>query len=99
MKMKNKLTCNIHGERKIAFVCQHLINGVRQGFWEPFDSNPAIEYESEELNAWCKKCDKILNETGMWNNESEKYANIQLVCDKCFFKLKKENKLNPNNNG
>lgn len=97
--MDNKLTCDIHGDRKIAFVCQHLLNGDKQGFWKPFDTDPTEEYTSESLNAWCNNCDEVLCEAGAWNDRSEKYANIQLICDYCYFEIKKKNKLNSNNNG
>ena len=97
--MEKKIQCKKHGERYPAFVCQHLVDGTGLGFWEPFDSDPTKTYTEEELNAWCNKCDEILIKEGEWNDKSEAFAQIKLVCDKCFFRMKLANKLNQNGNG
>ncbi|MEZ0183782.1 hypothetical protein AB9T89_16180 [Flavobacterium oncorhynchi] len=87
-----KVECSNHGLRNNAFVCQHLVNSEFPGFWEPFDSDSTKEYDDGELNAWCDKCDKILVEQGEWNDVSEEFAQIQLICEVCFFELKELNR-------
>ncbi len=83
--------CCAHGERYPAYVCRHLNLHTPVGFYEPFDSDPTKTYANEELNAWCDACDEVLWEVGEWNEESEAFALIKLVCDKCFFKMKELN--------
>jgi len=94
-----KLECTTHGEQYAAFICQHLVEGIELGFWEPFDSTADEIYTEGELNGWCDKCDDVLMEEGEWNDKSEAFAKIQVVCTKCYFSIKKLNKRNPNNNG
>ena len=89
MSENKKVDCFNHGLRNRAFVCQHLICGDAKGFWEPFDSDPTRQYPDGELNAWCDECDKILMKEGEWNEKSETFAQIQLICDECFFQMKK----------
>ncbi len=61
------------------------------GFYEPFDSDPNKIYANDELNAWCDACDEVLWKVGEWNEDTEAFASIKLVCDKCFFKMKELN--------
>jgi hypothetical protein len=91
MKEIKKLLCENHGSRYPAFVCQHLNTITKVGFWEPFDSDSNEIYSNEELNGWCDECNKVLIEEGKWNEKSETFANIKLVCDKCYFAMKELN--------
>jgi uncharacterized protein YjaG (DUF416 family) len=50
-----------------------------------------VTYANDELNAWCDACDEVLAEVGEWNDESEGYAKIKLICDVCYFEMKKLN--------
>jgi hypothetical protein len=88
---QNVVECCTHGERYPAYVCQHLSLHTPVGFYEPFDSDPTKAYKNDELNAWCDACDKVLTEVGEWNDESEAFAGITMVCDRCFFNMKKLN--------
>ncbi|HHT9079608.1 hypothetical protein [Flavobacterium psychrophilum] len=85
---RNKVECDNHGLRNPAFVCQHLNLEFKVGFNEPY-----LEVNSKEkdLNAWCDECEKVRVLEGEWNDISEGYAKIKLVCDKCFFEMKKLN--------
>lgn len=85
---QNKVECCDHGLRNRAYVCQHLVRSEFKGFWEPFDSDSTKTYNNDELNAWCDECDIILNEQGEWNDISEAFAGIKLICDVCFFGMK-----------
>jgi hypothetical protein len=86
-----KVECCNHGLRNEAYVCQHLVTSEFNGFWESFDSDSTKEYVDGELNAWCNECDKVLVEQGEWNDISEAFAKIELVCDACFFEMKELN--------
>lgn len=47
--------------------------------------------EDDDLQAWCSKCEDIRLKDGGWNDENMKYANIKLVCEKCYFEMKDNN--------
>ena len=87
----NIVECCTHGNRYPAYVCQHLNLHTPVGFYEPFASDPSVTYANDELSAWCEACDEVLAEAGEWNDESEAFAKIKLVCDVCFFEMKKLN--------
>lgn len=90
MAQEKKVECENHGLRKPAFICQHLNKISKTGFYEPFPDpdNPA---SSDELQAWCDECEKIRSAEGEWNDKSESFAKIKLICDECFFDIKKFN--------
>jgi hypothetical protein len=89
-KEKYNVTCGAHGARRAAFVCQHLNSYTRTGFHEPFDSDPSIEAD-DDYQAWCDACEKVRLHEGEWNDVSEGFAKIRLVCDQCFFEIKAKN--------
>lgn len=90
MMDNNKVECGDHGLRRPAFVCQHLTAFDKVGFHEPFDQKPEDELE-DGFQAWCDECEKIRSKEGEWNDVSEGFAKIKLVCDLCFFEMKKIN--------
>ena len=84
--------CDSHGETRPAFVCHHFFSGERVGWNEPG------EYEEDEddefagcINAWCDNCEEFVNKIGTWNEESEAFADIRLVCENCALKFKEAN--------
>lgn len=80
--------CGKHGSRRPAYVCQHLNTKHRVGFYEPTPSHPDVIQPDDDLEAWCDECEKVRAAEGEWNDTSEAFANIRLVCDKCFFEMK-----------
>lgn len=94
------MECSKHGKQGYGLVCHHLIQENKSlGFWESINSDSTKKYKDGELNAWCDECDKVLIQEGEWNEKSESFAQIQLICTSCYFEIKNKNKLNPNNNG
>jgi hypothetical protein len=85
-----QITCETHGAGRIAFVCQHLINGDCAGFHEAFESNPLIE-QDDDYQAWCDECEKVRLKEGEWNDVSMAFAKIKLVCDQCYLEIKRRN--------
>jgi hypothetical protein len=84
---KRVISCGTHGEVLPAFVCCHLVQESDRplGFVEPdVDPNDV----DDDLQAWCGACDLMLQREGEWNDVSEGYANIRLVCEFCFAKLR-----------
>ncbi len=78
--MSDKIQCNTHGESLQTFVCTHLLGeGVRLGFNrnEPDEENPFPD-------AWCDKCEIISAAHDGWDEESEKLAEISLLCAGCY---------------
>lgn len=92
-KMKqNNIKCEYHGFARYAFVCQHLNFEHKTGFEEAFETFPNMNLnDDEDLQAWCNDCEKIRISTNGWNEESERYANIRLICEYCYFELKEFN--------
>ena len=84
------MTCESHGASRTAFVCQHLNKNTHTGFHEAFESNPLIEPD-DDYQAWCDECEKMRQQEGEWNDVSEGFAEIRLICDQCFFEIKSRN--------
>ena len=86
--------CAQHGYSRPAFVCQHLDCKTVKGFEEAFETYKGMELdEDDDLQAWCDECEKVRAEYGEWNEESENFAQIQLVCENCYFELKEFNQI------
>ena len=84
------VTCESHGTSRAAFVCQHLNKDTFTGFHEAFGSNPLVEPD-DDYQAWCGECEKIRLQEGEWNDVSEGFAKIRLICGQCFFEIKRRN--------
>ena len=75
----------MHGEASPAYVCQHLLDGLRArdirsiGFYEA-GSEPGEEDDC----GWCRACEGMRLAEGGWNDKSEGFAQIKLVCSGCF---------------
>lgn len=90
-KLKQKtVNCGNHGFRREAFVCQHLNSEANKGFVEAFETYKDMELDDgESFQAWCNKCEKIRLKSGGWNDDSEKFAKIKLICEECYFEYKR----------
>ncbi|PWG79275.1 hypothetical protein DDR33_17970 [Pararcticibacter amylolyticus] len=87
--MKDKYVgCESHGTGRIAFVCQHLLEGSNLGFHEVFDSNPLIEPEND-YQAWCDKCEKAWERERAWTENFKAFTDLKIVCDQCYFDIKR----------
>jgi ferredoxin len=86
--MSETVECKAHGEQQETFVCHHLFKALDSGekvgfFWsgEP------------RGDAWCSACEAVrIREggiTGDWNERSEKFADIKLLCGACYDQLRK----------
>ncbi|MCQ4139418.1 DUF6882 domain-containing protein [Chryseobacterium sp. EO14] len=92
-KLKQKtVDCVHHGYSRPAFVCQHLTLETPKGFEEAFETYKGMELDEEDdFQAWCSKCEKVRIEHDGWNEESESFAKIKLICENCYFELKEFN--------
>jgi hypothetical protein len=85
--MTNTVECHAHGEQERTFVCQHLVSALGTGekvgfFWSG----------GPRGDAWCSACEEVrLREggsTGDWNERSEAFASIKLLCGACYDRLR-----------
>lgn len=84
--------CGEHGEARPAFVCHHLVSGEKVGWYEPDECSDDEDDEFAGcINAWCEECEKVCNEGGGWNDETEAFAQITLVCENCALRFKELN--------
>ncbi len=86
------IDCNEHGKSRAAFICEHLNCVTRTGFEEAFPSYPGMPLEEDEdFQAWCDECEKIRVKYDGWTDESMELVKIKLVCERCYFDIKKFN--------
>lgn len=78
--MADKIQCDTHGECFATFVCTHLlVESAGLGFNrnEPDDEEPFPD-------AWCDNCEIIRVAHDGWDEESEKLAEISMICSGCY---------------
>ena len=81
--------CAQHGATRPSFVCQHLLQSLKTG--ESCEVNWTRD-EDNQVNAWCDQCDDYLLANGNeWNDKTEAFASIKLICEDCFGTLKTTN--------
>jgi hypothetical protein len=62
------------------------------GFEESFETFEGMELlEDDDLQAWCDECESVRQNEGEWNEKSMAFAEIKLVCEKCYFEMKELN--------
>ncbi|MQX52029.1 hypothetical protein [Alcanivorax sediminis] len=89
-----KVNCRIHGSSGYALVCQHLANQCSSDapmtyYLAADDDSPD---RSQVENAWCDECDKVLLREGDWNDTSEAFASVKVICAQCFNDMKMKNR-------
>lgn len=77
--------CNQHGQANPAFACSHSVASLhdsrRRGL--VFHRDEDVQY-----NGWCDECERSLVDHGdEWNDETEAFAKIRLICEYCFEQL------------
>lgn len=85
---ENQIECAEHGKTPATFICRHLSEGEGLGFHEGHDpENPDDLYP----DAWCDACEEVLEREGEWNDTSEGFANIKIVCANCYQDIRERN--------
>ncbi|WP_032096973.1 MULTISPECIES: hypothetical protein [unclassified Alteromonas] len=88
METDNTVNCCKHGEQQATFVCQHLMDSMTTKNKVGYNSAPESD-DNKRPDAWCNQCEvKRLECGGDWNEESEAFANIKLVCGCCYDQAK-----------
>jgi len=92
-KIKDKyVQCSKHEYKRISFVCKHLNHSDKVGFNEAFETfENMVLPDDDDFQAWCDACEKIRKREGEWNEKSMAFAQIKVVCEKCYFEMKKLN--------
>ncbi|MFN0250130.1 MAG: DUF6882 domain-containing protein [Kofleriaceae bacterium] len=90
MSDSEQVTCGTHGTTPSTFACRHLTQGVACGYYasveDPRDKWP---------DAWCDLCEEAFQTTGEWNDESEKVADVKLMCTHCYEAARSRNQHPP----
>ncbi len=83
----SEMKCPKHGPASEAFVCQHIVAGMRQGqavgfFW-------AAGSTSAYPDAWCRACNTRLEKSGgEWTGEAAAQLGVKLICHHCYLEAR-----------
>ncbi|HEX8410599.1 MAG TPA: hypothetical protein VF883_17170 [Thermoanaerobaculia bacterium] len=87
---KRQIVCDVHGASAPAYVCQHLVTGKGLGFFA------AADIENARPDAWCSACETTrISEGGEWNDRSEEFAGITVICAFCYDRARERNESRP----
>lgn len=82
--------CFKHGKQQATYVCQHIVQSLRdgqpKGFWSSGESP-----DNPRPDSWCSACEEVVNRVGEWNDESESFAGVSLLCGACYDLAKEMN--------
>jgi hypothetical protein len=78
--MTDILKCASHGEPEEVFICAHLVGETSGLGFHREDPSP----ENSFPDAWCDKCEVVRAAQNGWNEQSELFMDIQLVCEICY---------------
>lgn len=85
---EQKVCCETHGSGTATFLCKHLLEGEKRGFHVGYDpKQPYALYP----DAWCDECDTVLDKEGEWNEVSENFADVKMVCSDCYQEIRERN--------
>ena len=59
-------------------------------FFEP-DGPPTSANESGEQSAWCSEGERVRQQQGGWDDISEGFAGVTIICDACFERARQRN--------
>ena len=84
--------CARHGDNREAFMCEHLLQGTRLGFFSDTD-DPSNPYP----DAWCPSCERVKGEPGEFDSDYARET-FKLVCGACYEEIKAKNIIDPGPN-
>lgn len=76
--------CSTHGTQQETFVCQHVVQGLRDRrrvgfFWTQCDP------ENLRPDAWCLECEERVRLTdGDWVGEAGEHLKAKILCGECY---------------
>ena len=84
--------CERHGQGYETFVCTHLRKGVACGY---VSSTGLDRGDDPWPDAWCSVCEEVRAKEGGWNDVSEAFADIVLLCSGCYEDARRRNEQLP----
>jgi hypothetical protein len=85
-----QVECGEHGTQEATFVCQHLVHSLQSGEAVGFHWSPSED--TTRGDAWCSACEaERIRCGGDWNDESEAFAGISLLCGACYDRVREIN--------
>lgn len=82
-----QIECEIHGTSYATCVCHHLLTGQSLGFVCADDS------DDPQPDAWCSECEKVRLAEGEWNERSESFTRVSVICADCYEEVRQRNEL------
>jgi len=67
------------------------VRGQGLGFLEP-NREPISADEPDERCAWCADCERVRSQQCGWNDISEAFAGVTMICDLCFDAARSRNR-------
>jgi hypothetical protein len=92
--VERRVHCAQHGTFGPAFVCRHVRHGSGLGFYVancPNADDPVGSDFDGCPNGWCEECEQKRLQCGGWNEESEAFSGVTLVCARCFEEIRCRN--------
>ncbi|MBL8934754.1 MAG: DUF2199 domain-containing protein [Archangium sp.] len=80
------VSCERHGTSEATFICGHLAGAVGAGFFTAEDADGVARPD-----AWCARCDEVLQAEREWHDTSEGFAHIRLACAGCYDEIRAHN--------
>jgi hypothetical protein len=78
--------CATHGPAVATFVCRHLACGSGLRYYAATDTDGPYPH------MWCAECEQVrIQEGGDWNDASEAFAGITLICNRCYEAVRQRN--------
>jgi len=81
---KHAVECPEHGIRDATYVCQHLAAGGGSGFHCGHD-------DDDPDRLWPDACERVRESEGEWNDRSETFAGVRLLCSGCYQRVRHRN--------
>jgi hypothetical protein len=90
--MTKMIACAEHGSQPETFVCDHILQTLRDRRPRGFIFDP--DSDQEYPDAWCRECDEMLHASGgEWTDELGTAAHVRLLCARCYLAAKALNGL------
>ncbi|HYO77912.1 MAG TPA: hypothetical protein VE010_15750 [Thermoanaerobaculia bacterium] len=83
---KRQIHCERHGATLPAYTCKHLVTGTDRGFFAG-----ELTEGSSRPDAWCAECENVRIAEGEWNDRSQAFAEIKLICAFCYDQARERN--------
>lgn len=84
--MANTVRCSEHGEQEETFVCQHIVETLRDGMPRGFFWSIARDVPRPDACSACN--DTVAAAGGDWTPEAEAAAGVRLLCGACYDRAK-----------